>query len=162
MWCCAGVLFALENIGDPPWVAPLEIPSVFVEGLKQKLVDFKAKARDGRTHGICRAPNYSNMGCTNPRNFQDWGNNQVLMRGKQLSLADATWFIITSVFTVGYGDMRPYTFLGRLATYSGILFVSVIIPTQLQNIVDLFACTTTSSRRCVVKLYASIGSVVFQ
>ena len=109
IWCCSGILFALENIGDPPWIRTLE-------GVR----------------GVCDPPNYSNMGCANPRYFQDWGNSPVLLRGKQMSLADASWFIVTTVFTVGYGDVRPLTFLGRVATYGSIVFAGIIMDRFVQ------------------------------
>lgn len=49
------------------------------------------------------------------------------METYQITWANAVYFAVVTVMTVGYGDFSPYTFLGRMWVVSHIIFAAVLL-----------------------------------
>ncbi len=79
------------------------------------------------------------------------------------SANDALWYMIVTIMTVGYGDVVPYTGLGRIigviAMISAILFASLVTATTTTALLEKFR----AEREEVTKASKeTIGSVIAQ
>ena len=51
---------------------------------------------------------------------------------------NSLWLIIVTITTVGYGEIRPRTYLGRIVTVAAAIWGSILISVIVVSIVKLF------------------------
>jgi len=55
-----------------------------------------------------------------------------------LKFHDALYFVVVTLFTVGYGDINPNQNLSKVATIILIILVIILIPQQTSDLLSLF------------------------
>jgi voltage-gated potassium channel len=80
---------------------------------------------------------------------------------------NALWFMIVTITTVGYGDVVPYTGLGRIiavvAMISAILFASLVTATTTTALLEKFRAEreklTETSKETIGNVIAQLGTI---
>jgi hypothetical protein len=82
---------------------------------------------------------------------------------KNHSFHDALYFVVVTLFTVGYGDFQPETNFGRTIVLFIIIFTIILIPQQTNELLRLMNLQSryrrTSYKSVEVKHILVTGSV---
>eukprot|EP01064_Diplonema_japonicum_P001559 TRINITY_DN11028_c0_g1_i1.p1 TRINITY_DN11028_c0_g1~~TRINITY_DN11028_c0_g1_i1.p1 ORF type:complete len:1457 (+),score=340.47 TRINITY_DN11028_c0_g1_i1:79-4449(+) len=69
--------------------------------------------------------------------FVSSGLIQLVERDQNLTFGDAVYFMVVTMATVGYGDIRPITTLGKVVMVLLISTAIILIPVQTRSLIDL-------------------------
>ena len=58
--------------------------------------------------------------------------------GKHIDLFNSLWFIVVTTATVGYGDISPTHWTGKLLVIAFIIGIILFLPSQLQGLYEAF------------------------
>eukprot|EP01059_Diplonema_ambulator_P005984 TRINITY_DN15760_c0_g1_i2.p1 TRINITY_DN15760_c0_g1~~TRINITY_DN15760_c0_g1_i2.p1 ORF type:complete len:1160 (+),score=411.57 TRINITY_DN15760_c0_g1_i2:302-3481(+) len=64
---------------------------------------------------------------------------QLVEREQNLTFGDAVYFMVVTLATVGYGDIKPETSLGKMVMVLLILTAIILIPVQTRSLIDLLS-----------------------
>ena len=78
---------------------------------------------------------------------------------KPTTLHEMTYFVVVTLSTVGYGDVIPFSELGKLCVMLFILFALVIIPKQTNELITLMGLQSVYAR-AVYKANAEIPHII--